>query len=146
MQSDPQELARVSALIHAATERYGSQRKLAKALKTQPSNVIEWKAGARPCPIKYQALMAHATGLDGAEVALHALIESEADPERRTALFQAVGKALAAITVAASLGTSASVASASELRSQVYTMCKSVKRRIHLWFLLSPSMAASRPA
>lgn len=93
MRSDVNEQQRVKQLIAEASARVGSQRKLAKALKTTPSAIGEWREGLRSCPIKHQALMADIAGMDGAAVALHAIVESESDPQRKEQLIRVLGKA-----------------------------------------------------
>jgi hypothetical protein len=93
MRTDVNDCERVKLLIAEAIARMGSQRKLAKALKTNPSAIGEWRDGLRSCPVKHQALMADIAGMDGAAVALHAIVESESDPQRKEQLLRVLGKA-----------------------------------------------------
>lgn len=126
MHTPSNSLERISRLIDAAVELAGGLRKLGRMLGTSPSNITQWKAGERPCPVKMQALMADMTGLDAPAVALHALIESESDPERRNALFRALGKAFQHSGEVASFAIVASACWASRL---IDTMCRNVKPR-----------------
>jgi transcriptional regulator with XRE-family HTH domain len=92
MTSDVNELERVQRLIAEASARIGSQNKLAKALGYDKANLSEWANGKRPCPTNAQALMADMAGLDAAQVALHAMVASERNPQRREQLFRILGK------------------------------------------------------
>jgi DNA-binding transcriptional regulator YdaS (Cro superfamily) len=92
MTPDVNDLSRVQRLIAEASARIGSQNKLAAALGYDKANVSEWMNGKRSCPVQAQALMADMTGLDGTEVALHAMIQSERNPQRKEQLFRILGK------------------------------------------------------
>ena len=117
MRAEVNGLDRVQSLVHEASALIGGQNRLGKALGYQSSVVSEWVTGARPCPVKAQALMAHMTGLDAKDVVLWALIESETNPTRQEQLFEALGKGLARAGAVASLAMFSSAASASELVS-----------------------------
>ena len=103
MWTDVNELSRVQKLIDDASAAAGSDYRLARALGTPRSVITEWRAGRRSVPAKLQALMADMIGLDGAQVALHAIIESEADPKRKEALLRVLGKVFRGAGALASL-------------------------------------------
>lgn len=98
-------------LLKLASEKAGSDYKLAQALKVSRGNVTDWKKGRRPCPPADQALMADLAGLDAEAWAARALIAQHEGSEKGTLLKQALKKALAATGVAlATFGNQAQAA------------------------------------
>lgn len=102
MALDVNNLSRIQALIHEASAKAGSQRKLAAALGYHPANVTEWLQGKRACPVQAQALMADLAGLNAEEVTLYALIEGERNPQRKESLLRVLGKGFARMSAVAS--------------------------------------------
>jgi DNA-binding transcriptional regulator YdaS (Cro superfamily) len=93
---------RVVLLIDRASEKMQGQNALARQIGYSPQELSNWRVGRASCPIEAQVLMAEAAGLDPNEVAAYALVDMQANPERKQRLARALGKAWAHFGEAAS--------------------------------------------
>lgn len=105
-------------LLQKASERAGSDYRLAAMIHTSRHTVSDWKAGRKTCPAADQALMAHIAGMDAEPWAARALIAQHEGTEKGELLKQALKKALVATGVA--LATFGSSAQAATLESMSY--------------------------
>lgn len=95
-------------LINLASEKAGSDYKLAQMLESSRSAVSDWRHGRKTCPIADVALMAHIAGLDPAAWVARATVSPYEGSPKGDKLFIALGKALVATgAVIASSGASA---------------------------------------
>jgi len=133
MQTKPDYL---DQLIQKASEKAGSDYKLAQRLKVTRQMVSQWKHGRKTCPAADQALMAGIAGLDPEAWAARALIAQHEGSEKGELLKQALKKALEATGVA--LGTFGSQAQADSLTIMGYLLrCINRQRQSAIDFRLS---------
>ena len=95
------EETRIDKLIKMASEKSGTEYKLAQAMGYSQQHFTKWKNGTRPCPIEAQAIMAEIAGLEAMEVVAAALLERNKGKRQYKALEKAVGKVYATIRGAA---------------------------------------------
>jgi len=105
MQPNPDYLTQ---LIDQASEKAGSDYKLAKMLEVPRQNLSAWKHGRKTCPVADQVLMAELAGFKAEEWAARALVAQYEGTSKGDKLFRALGKTLAPIGAAlASFGANA---------------------------------------
>lgn len=91
---------RIAKLIESASEKAGTEYKLAQVMGYDQAAITKWKNGNKPCPIEAQAIMADIAGLDAMETVAKGLLERSEGNRRYNALEQAVGKVYATIRAA----------------------------------------------
>ena len=95
-------------LINTASEKAGSDYKLAALLDVSRMTVSNWRHGRKTCPVADVALMAEIAGLDAQAWHARATVEQYAGTPKGDKLYRALGKALVATgAVIASSGASA---------------------------------------
>ncbi len=105
MQNKPDYL---DQLIEKASEKAGSDYKLAALLGASRQAVSNWKHGHKTCPIADQVLMAEIAGFKAEEWAARALVAQYEGTEKGDKLYRALGKTLVATgAVIASFGANA---------------------------------------
>jgi DNA-binding transcriptional regulator YdaS (Cro superfamily) len=139
MQNKPDYL---DQLIKKASEKAGSDYKLAQRLNVSRGNVSDWKTGRRSCPAADQALMASIAGLDPEAWAARAIISQHEGSEKGELLKQALKKAL--VATGAVLGTFGSQAQADSLTVMGYLIrCINRQRQSVIDFRLSKLTAGT---
>ena len=88
---------RIDKLIKLASEKSGTEYKLAQAMGYSQQHFTKWKNGTRPCPIEAQAIMAEIAGLEAMEVVAAALLGRNEGKRQYKALEKGVGKGYATI-------------------------------------------------
>jgi len=95
-------------LIDKASEKAGSDYKLAKLIAASPQTVSNWRHAKKTCPIADVVLMAEIAGLKAEEWAARALVSQYEGTSKGDKLYRALGKTLVATGAAvASFGASA---------------------------------------
>lgn len=100
---------RIDKLIKVATEKVGTEYKLAQYIGYDQAAITKWKNKSKPCPLEAQALMAEVAGFNASEVIAVAILERNADKPRFEKLEIALGKAFAGMKGAALVSIVASV-------------------------------------
>lgn len=128
------EQTRIDSLIKRASEKAGTEYKLAKIMGYSQQQIYDWKTKRKPCPIEAQAIMAEIAGLDAMETIAAALLERNEGTKRYGALEKAVGKACATIREAKAASFGGKADSDTE---KIYTQCvlqATKKRRMRRFF------------
>lgn len=103
-----QEINDLKTLIDTASKACKGDAALARAIGAQKQHVCAWKKGTRPCPPEDVALMAAVAGLDSTAWLARAIVQKHEGTTKGDQLMRALGKTLAATTVAlASSGANA---------------------------------------
>lgn len=118
------EKTRIDKLIELATEKMGTEYRLAKSIGYEQQAFTKWKSGKSPCPLEAQALMAAVAGLNANEVIAVAILERNADKPRFEKLELALGKIYAGMNGVGLVAIAASVGWVFEQMTVVYnTQC-----------------------
>lgn len=103
-----QDINDLRTLIDTASKLCKSDAALARAIGAHKQNVCAWKKGTKPCPPEDVALMAALVGLDSTAWLARAIVQKHEGTAKGDQLMRALGKTLAATTVAlASSGANA---------------------------------------
>lgn len=93
MQTKPDYLDR---LLDSASEKAGSDYKLAQLLEVHRATVSQWRKGTKTCPAGDVALMAEIAGFKSEEWLARAVIAQYEGTAKGDKLFRALGKVLVA--------------------------------------------------
>lgn len=104
-------------LIDEASERAGSDGKLAAMLGVPRQHVSHWRHEHRPCNPENMALMAHIAGLNAIETLARATVKQYEGTAKGDLLMRALGKVL--------LATSAAIGSAGANAQAIYSSINS---------------------
>jgi len=119
-------------LIKLASEKAGSDYKLAKMLDVSRGNVGDWKNGRRTCPAADQVLMAQIAGLEPEQWLARAVVSQYEGTSKGDKLMRALGKTLLATgAVIASSGVSAAVICSTTLSSYLIRCIDLLSSRRH---------------
>lgn len=86
-------LHEINILIDKASAIAGSDYKLGKLLGCGQQKVSNWRHGHRPCPVKYQVLLADIAGLDPVATLARATVQAEEGTALGDMLMRVLGKA-----------------------------------------------------
>ena len=80
--------------MNAASEKAGSDYKLAQMLDVHRATVSQWRSGKKSCPVADVALMASIAGFNADEWAARAIVSQYEGTTKGDKLYRALGKAL----------------------------------------------------